>query len=249
MKAVAVTATKKPRASVRSASGHHTAHRIHLNARAESWCDAPADPAVAALKPAEVQDDWFKVYAVTPGVFAITEPRQYEAVSSFLIVGSERAILFDTGMGIARISDLVRQDHDAARDGAQLAHAFRPRRRQPRVRRRAKPRHRLQQGERPRRGLGRASRVRQPFARGRPGMRGAARRRHEPHLHHCRPGASRPTSATASISNSGAGRWKCCRRRATRPIRSACSTPRTACCSPETPSIRARSISGRRKRT
>ena len=66
-------------------------------------------PAVAALKLADVQDDWFKVYAVAPGVFAITEPRQYEAVNSFLIVGSERAILFDTGMGIARISDLVRR--------------------------------------------------------------------------------------------------------------------------------------------
>jgi glyoxylase-like metal-dependent hydrolase (beta-lactamase superfamily II) len=76
-------------------------------AMAESWCDAPADPAIAALKPADVHDDWFKVYAVAPGVFAITEPRQYEAVSSFLIVGSKRAILFDTGMGIARISDLA----------------------------------------------------------------------------------------------------------------------------------------------
>ena len=40
---------------------------------------------------------------------AITEPRQYEAVNSFLIVGSERAVLFDSGMGIARISDLVRK--------------------------------------------------------------------------------------------------------------------------------------------
>ena len=89
---------------------------------------------VAALKPAGVQDDWFKVYAVAPGVFAITEPRQYEAVNSFLIVGSERAVLFDTGMGIARISDLVRKITRAARDGAQLAHAFRPCRRQPRVR-------------------------------------------------------------------------------------------------------------------
>ena len=78
-------------------------------ASAESWCDAPPDPAVGALKPGDVQDDWFKVYAVAPGVFAITEPRQYEAVSSFLIVGSEHAILFDTGMGIARISDLVRK--------------------------------------------------------------------------------------------------------------------------------------------
>jgi glyoxylase-like metal-dependent hydrolase (beta-lactamase superfamily II) len=79
------------------------------SASAESWCDAPPARELAELKPAEVRDDWFKVYAVAPGVFAITEPRQYEAVNSFLVVGSERAVLFDTGMGIARISDLVRK--------------------------------------------------------------------------------------------------------------------------------------------
>jgi glyoxylase-like metal-dependent hydrolase (beta-lactamase superfamily II) len=79
------------------------------NASAESWCDAPPAPELAALKPAGVQDEWFKVYAVAPGVFAITEPRQYEGVNSFLIVGSERAVLFDSGMAIARISDLVRK--------------------------------------------------------------------------------------------------------------------------------------------
>jgi len=79
------------------------------SASAESWCDEPPAPAIAALKPADIQDDWFKVYAVAPGVFAITEPRQYEGVNSFLVVGSERAVLFDSGMGIARISDLVRK--------------------------------------------------------------------------------------------------------------------------------------------
>ena len=75
------------------------------HAFAESWCDAPPAPEFAALKPAEVQDDWFKVFAVAPGVYAITEPRQYEAVSSFLIVGSKRAVLFDSGMGIGVLSE------------------------------------------------------------------------------------------------------------------------------------------------
>ena len=79
------------------------------SASAESWCDEPPAPAIAALKPADIRDDWFKVYAVAPGVFTITEPRQYEGVNSFLVVGSERAVLFDSGMGIARISDLVRK--------------------------------------------------------------------------------------------------------------------------------------------
>lgn len=79
------------------------------NACAESWCDAPPPPEVVALKLADVQDDWFKVFAVAPGVFAITEPRQLEGVSSFLIVGSKRAILFDSGLGVGRIGDVVRK--------------------------------------------------------------------------------------------------------------------------------------------
>ena len=31
------------------------------------------------------------------GVFAIHEPRQYETVTAFLVVGTERAVLFDYG--------------------------------------------------------------------------------------------------------------------------------------------------------
>ncbi len=49
------------------------------------------------------------MYSVAPGVFAISEPRQAEGVSSFLIVGSKRAVLFDTGLGVGEISDVVRR--------------------------------------------------------------------------------------------------------------------------------------------
>jgi glyoxylase-like metal-dependent hydrolase (beta-lactamase superfamily II) len=49
------------------------------------------------------------VHAVAPGVFAISEPRQYEGVTSFLIVGSGRALLFDSGLGVVPISGVVRQ--------------------------------------------------------------------------------------------------------------------------------------------
>jgi glyoxylase-like metal-dependent hydrolase (beta-lactamase superfamily II) len=77
------------------------------NASAESWCDAPPAPELATLTTVDVGNDWFKVYAVAPGVYAITEPRQYEGVSSFLIVGSKRAVLFDSGLGIGLISDVV----------------------------------------------------------------------------------------------------------------------------------------------
>jgi glyoxylase-like metal-dependent hydrolase (beta-lactamase superfamily II) len=58
---------------------------------------------------AGLEDDWFKVRPVAPGVFAISEPRQAEDVNSFLVIGSERAVLFDTGLGVGSISGIVRR--------------------------------------------------------------------------------------------------------------------------------------------
>ncbi len=64
-------------------------------------------PEFAALRSVDVGDGWFKVYEVGPGVFAIHEPRQYETVTSFLVVGTERAVLLDSGLGIASIRRVV----------------------------------------------------------------------------------------------------------------------------------------------
>lgn len=77
------------------------------NAGAESFCDAPPAPELATLTSVDVGDGWFTVYAVAPDVYAITEPRQYEGVSSFLVVGTRRAVLFDSGLGVARIRAVV----------------------------------------------------------------------------------------------------------------------------------------------
>lgn len=49
------------------------------------------------------QQDWFEVYQVLDGVYAIYEPGQFEEVISFLILGNDRALLFDTGLGIGDI--------------------------------------------------------------------------------------------------------------------------------------------------
>ena len=46
---------------------------------------------------------WFEVYKVSGGTFALLEPSHYEEVISYLILGNERAILFDTGMGVGNI--------------------------------------------------------------------------------------------------------------------------------------------------
>lgn len=46
---------------------------------------------------------WFEIYQVTPDTFALIEPKHYEEVISYLILGEQRAVLFDTGMGIGDI--------------------------------------------------------------------------------------------------------------------------------------------------
>lgn len=71
------------------------------------WCRELPRPEYAKLERVNVNDDWFEVYRIRPGVFAIYEPHQFEEVISYLILGSKRGLLFDTGMGIGKISDVT----------------------------------------------------------------------------------------------------------------------------------------------
>jgi glyoxylase-like metal-dependent hydrolase (beta-lactamase superfamily II) len=64
-------------------------------------------PVYATLERVSVADAWFEVYKIRPGVFAIYEPHQSEEVISYLVLGTEKALLFDTGMGISNIRKLV----------------------------------------------------------------------------------------------------------------------------------------------
>jgi glyoxylase-like metal-dependent hydrolase (beta-lactamase superfamily II) len=56
-----------------------------------------------------VKTDWFEVYRVAEGVFAIAEPYQFQEVISYLVLGFERALLFDTGLGLVPIRPVVEQ--------------------------------------------------------------------------------------------------------------------------------------------
>lgn len=82
---------------------------LATRAVAGSWCDALPVTGADALEKVDLGDDWFDVRRVEPGVFAISEPRQYEGVTSFLVVGSSRAILFDSGLGVGRIGAAVKR--------------------------------------------------------------------------------------------------------------------------------------------
>ncbi|MCC6313063.1 MAG: MBL fold metallo-hydrolase, partial [Thermomicrobiales bacterium] len=50
---------------------------------------------------------WFRVSEPEPGVFAIEEPLHAERVASFLIVGTQRALLVDAGMGVGDLPALI----------------------------------------------------------------------------------------------------------------------------------------------
>lgn len=72
------------------------------------WCKSQPRAAYKNLKRVNVPGEtWFEVYEIQAGVFALYEPHQFEEVISYLIVGRQRALLFDTGMGIASIRKLV----------------------------------------------------------------------------------------------------------------------------------------------
>ena len=63
----------------------------------------------AKYKRVNVKNDqgWFEVYELPGKVYAICEPQHYEEVNAFLAIGSESALLIDTGMGVCDISRLV----------------------------------------------------------------------------------------------------------------------------------------------
>jgi len=89
----------------------------HAGSRAEAmgeplrpdWCKDLPRPGYKSLEHVPVEGGWFEVYRVRPGTFAIYEPHQYEEVISYLILGSKRALLFDTGMGMGDMRRVVSQ--------------------------------------------------------------------------------------------------------------------------------------------
>jgi glyoxylase-like metal-dependent hydrolase (beta-lactamase superfamily II) len=52
-------------------------------------------------------DPWFEVYRVSPDTLALVEPYHYEEAISYLILGRDRAVLLDTGMGVANLQAAV----------------------------------------------------------------------------------------------------------------------------------------------
>lgn len=73
----------------------------------KSWCDKPSLVVDEQLKRPQYSNDWFQVYEVKDGIFAIAEPYQWQEVISYLVIGNEFALLFDSGNGIGNIKAVV----------------------------------------------------------------------------------------------------------------------------------------------
>lgn len=59
--------------------------------------------------PIVIDDEWFTVSKVDEATYAISEFGHWEKVHSFLLIGSERAALIDTGLGIDNIKRMTDQ--------------------------------------------------------------------------------------------------------------------------------------------
>jgi glyoxylase-like metal-dependent hydrolase (beta-lactamase superfamily II) len=78
-------------------------------AQVPGWCKPLPRPEYKSLERVQISDPWFEVYKVAPDTFAIYEPHQSEETISYLILGKETALLFDTGMGISDIRKVVQE--------------------------------------------------------------------------------------------------------------------------------------------
>lgn len=73
----------------------------------DQWWDALPRASWGRFMKVPQSQPWFEVFAVADDVYAIYEPGQFEEVISYLIVGSTRAVLFDTGLGIGDMRRLA----------------------------------------------------------------------------------------------------------------------------------------------
>jgi glyoxylase-like metal-dependent hydrolase (beta-lactamase superfamily II) len=74
-----------------------------------NWCKPLPRPEYKSLERVQISDPWFEVYRVAPNTLAIYEPHQSEETIGYLILGEDKAILFDTGMGISDLRAVIQQ--------------------------------------------------------------------------------------------------------------------------------------------
>ena len=83
-------------------------HKPSPAASMAEFCKNLPRPEYANLERIDYTSEWFELYVVAPGVTAIYEPFQWQEAISYLIEGDEKALLFDSGNGIADIAKITK---------------------------------------------------------------------------------------------------------------------------------------------
>ncbi|UCC84341.1 MAG: MBL fold metallo-hydrolase [Gemmatimonadota bacterium] len=73
------------------------------------WWRVHPRPVYATLEHVGTYQEWFEVYRLAEGAYAIYEPNQFEEAISYLALGSERGVLIDAGTGIGDIRQVVEE--------------------------------------------------------------------------------------------------------------------------------------------
>lgn len=73
----------------------------------ENWWDKLPRESWSQFEPVDVGDAWFSVYKMPGDVYAIYEDGQWQEVISYLILGQDKAMLWDAGMGMGDIKAVV----------------------------------------------------------------------------------------------------------------------------------------------
>ncbi|KPK77522.1 MAG: hypothetical protein AMJ79_02945 [Phycisphaerae bacterium SM23_30] len=75
----------------------------------QKWWSVHPRPVYAALEHVGTFQNWFEVYKITEGTYALYEPYQFEEAICYLVEGQNRAALIDTGTGIGDLKKLVQK--------------------------------------------------------------------------------------------------------------------------------------------
>jgi glyoxylase-like metal-dependent hydrolase (beta-lactamase superfamily II) len=81
----------------------------YASAELKNFCDRLPRASYANLEKHTVSNDWFEVYQLESDIYAIYEPFQWQEVISYLIIGEQYSLLFDSGNGIGDIKAIVEQ--------------------------------------------------------------------------------------------------------------------------------------------
>lgn len=73
------------------------------------WYDVMPRPSWSKYNLVDTNQDWFEVYQLNANTYAIYEPYQWQEAISYLLIGSEKAMLVDTLQGIGDLKSVVTQ--------------------------------------------------------------------------------------------------------------------------------------------